>query len=208
MTADDKDNIKTVSCLNDEDIRFIYLTVRMTINSDVDQDNKVKDLKSVTIIEKKGPHSDSGDWVIDSGASHHMMWNQDSFIVYKQKKSWVTIINRAHIESLSCDNIVIKVKNSSKMTIQLINILYVLKLDCNLVSILTLTNAKLWVNFTFKGVEIHWDEVLVTTSFVRDKLFILNSSSVISDITFRAESAKLTISKSKLLTHDDELIHN
>ena len=99
-------------------------------------------------------------------------------------------------------------KNSSKMTIWLINILYMLKLDCNLMSILMLINTKLWVNFTFKRVKIHWDKVLVTTSFVRGKSFILNLSSVISDITFRAESAKLTISKSKLLTHDDKLICN
>ena len=75
MITDDKDDIKTVSCLNDEDIRFIYLTVRMIINSDIDQDNKMKDLKSVTTIEKKGSHSDSDDWVIDSGVSHHMTWN-------------------------------------------------------------------------------------------------------------------------------------
>ena len=168
----------------------------------------MKDLKPVTTIEKKGPHSDSDDWVIDSGVSCHMMWNQDFFVVYKQKKSWVTVINRACIELPGCDNIVIKAKNSSKMTIQLINVLYVLKLNCNLMSILMLINTKLQVNFTFKRVKIHWDEVLVTTNFIRDKLFILNSSLVTGDITFRAESAKLTISKSKLLTHNDKLIHN
>ena len=117
VTTDDEDDIETVSCLDDKDTRSVYSTVRMTINSDVDQDNEVKDLKPVTIIEKKDSHSDSGDWVIDSGVSCHMMWNQDFFIVYKQKKSWVIIINRAHIESLSHDDVVIKVKNSSKMTI-------------------------------------------------------------------------------------------
>ena len=180
----------------------------MIINSDIDQDNEMKDLKPVTTIEKKGPHSDSGDWVIDSGASYHITWNQDSFIVYKQKKSWVIIINEACIESLSHNDIVIKAKNSSKMTIWLINILYMPKLDCNLVSILMLTNTKLQVNFTFKRMKIHWDKVLVTTSFVRGKLFILNLSSIISDIAFRAESAKLTILKLKLLTHNNELIHN
>ena len=83
MITDNKDDIKTVSCLDDEDIRSVYLTVRMTIDSDVNQDNKIKDLKLVTTIEKKDSHSDSDDWVIDSGASHHMMWNQDFFIVYK-----------------------------------------------------------------------------------------------------------------------------
>ena len=61
MTADNKDDIKTVSYLNDEDIRSVYLTVKITIDSDINQDNKIKDLKSVTIIEKKGPHSDSDD---------------------------------------------------------------------------------------------------------------------------------------------------
>ena len=75
-------------------------------------------------------------------------------------------------------------------------------------SILALTNAKLRVNFTFKGVEIHRDEVLVATGFVRGKSFILNPSPVTGDIAFRAESAKLTIPKSKLPTRDDELICN
>ena len=208
MTADDKDDIKIVSCLNNEDTESVYSTVKMIINSDVNQDNEMKDLKSVTTVEKKDSHSDSDDWVIDSDVFCHMTWNQDFFIVYKQKKSWVTVINRVCIESSDCDNIVIKAKNSSKMTIQLINVLYVLKLNCNLMSILMLINTKLWVNFTFKRMKIHWDEVLVTISFVRDKLFILNLSLVISNITFKAESAKLTISKSKLLTHSDELIHN
>ena len=75
-------------------------------------------------------------------------------------------------------------------------------------SILVLINTKLWVNFTFKRVKIHWDEVLMTTDFVRGKLFILNSSLITDDITFRAKSAKLTILKLKLPTHNDKLIYN
>ena len=61
MTVNNKDDIKIVSCLDNKDTRFIYLTVRMTIDLDIDQDNEMKDLKSVTTIEKKGPHSDSDD---------------------------------------------------------------------------------------------------------------------------------------------------
>ena len=117
MAADDEDDIETVSCLDDEDTGSVYSTARMAINSDVDQDNEVEDLKPVTTIGKKGPHGDSGDWVIDSGASRHMTWNQDSFVVYKQKKSWVTVANRARIESPGRGDVVIKAKNSSKMTI-------------------------------------------------------------------------------------------
>ena len=72
MTADNEDDIKTVSYLDDKDTRFLYSTVRMIINSDVNQDDEIKDLKSVTTIKKKDSHSDSDDWVINSDASHHM----------------------------------------------------------------------------------------------------------------------------------------
>ena len=61
MIINNKDNIETVSYLNNEDTEFIYLTFKITINSDVDQDNKIKDLKSVITIEKKDSHDDSDD---------------------------------------------------------------------------------------------------------------------------------------------------
>ena len=43
----------------------------------------MKDLKSVTTIEKKDSHNNSADWVINSDIFYHIMWNQDFFIVYK-----------------------------------------------------------------------------------------------------------------------------
>ena len=42
--------------------------------------------------------------------------------------------------------------------------------------------------------KIHQDWDLIVTSFIRGKLFILNSSLVTGDIAFRAKSAKLTVS--------------
>ena len=49
-----------MSCLNKDDAESIYLTVRMTINNDMNQDNnKIKELKSVTLIEKKDYYNDS-----------------------------------------------------------------------------------------------------------------------------------------------------
>ena len=41
--------------------------------------------------------------------------------------------------------------------------------------------------------KIHWDWDLIITSFIREKSFIFNLSSVISNITFRAKLTKLTI---------------
>ena len=84
-----------MSCLDKDNVRFIYLTVRITINNNVNQDNnEIKESELVILIEKKDYYDNSDDWIIDFNVSHHMTWNQDFFIVYKLKKSWVTIINK------------------------------------------------------------------------------------------------------------------
>ena len=83
MTINNKDNIKIVSYLDNKDTESVYLIIKMIINSDVNQDNEMKDLKSVIIIKKKDSHSDSDDWVINSDVFYYIMWNQDFFIVYK-----------------------------------------------------------------------------------------------------------------------------
>ena len=193
-TSADDDDIKSVSCLDEDNAGSIYSTVRMTINDNIDQDNKMEELEPVTLIEKKDHHDNSNNWIIDSDASHHMTWNQDFFIVYKLKKSWVTVVNRAQIELPDCDDIIIKQKTTSKTIIQLIDILFMSKLNCNLMSILTLIKTQLQVNFTFKRVKIHWDQDLIVTGFIREKSFVLNLSPVTDDIAFRAKSVKLTVS--------------
>ena len=81
---------KKKSLLDEEDARSVYSIAQMTVNN-VDQDHKV--------IVKKLNTSTSEQWVIDSGASHHMTQNWNFFIIYKLKKSWVIIINEAQIES-------------------------------------------------------------------------------------------------------------
>ena len=84
-----------MSCLNEDNVRSVYSTVRMTIDNDMNQDNnKIKESEPVIMIEKKDYHDNSDDWIIDSDVSHHMTWNQDFFIVYKLKKSWIIIINK------------------------------------------------------------------------------------------------------------------
>ena len=130
-----------------------------------------------------------------------MTQNWNFFIIYKLKKSWVIIVNGAQIESLSQDNIVINATDNNKTSIHLINMLHVLKLDCNLVSILTLINKDLWVSFNSKRVNIHWENTLIATSFARDKLYILNSP--ICDITFHIKSEM-----SSPPTHNNKLIYN
>ena len=77
-----------MSCLDEDNAESIYLTVRITIDNNVNQDNnKMKELKLIILIEKKDYHDDSDDWIIDSGVFCHMTWNWDFFIVYKLKKS-------------------------------------------------------------------------------------------------------------------------
>ena len=164
----------------------------MIVNN-IDQDHEV--------IVKKLNTSTSEQWVIDSGASCHMTWNWNFFIVYKLKKSWVIIVNGAQIESLSWGDVIINATDNNKTSIHLIDMLYVLKLNCNLMSILTLINEGLWVSFNSKRVNIHWESTLIATSFARGKLYILNSP--ICDIAFHVESEM-----SSPPTHNDKLIHN
>ena len=66
------------SLLDEEDARSVYSIAQMTVNN-IDQDHEV--------IVKKLNTSISKQWVIDSGASHHMTQNQNFFIIYKLKKS-------------------------------------------------------------------------------------------------------------------------
>ena len=60
-------------------------------------------------------------------------------------------------------------------------------------SILTLIKTQLQVNFIFKEEKIYQNQDLIITSFIRDKLFVLNLFLVISNIAFRAKSIKLTV---------------
>ena len=78
------------------------------------------------------------------------------------------------------------------MTIQLINILFVLKLNYNLIFILTLIKTQLQINFIFKEIKIHQNQDLIVTNFIKNKLFILNLSLVTNNIAFRVKSVKLT----------------
>ena len=48
------------------------------------------------------------------------------------------------------------------------------------------------VNFIFKDVKIYQNQDLIITSLIRDKFFILNLSSVTSNIAFRVKLIKLT----------------
>ena len=183
---------KKKSLLDEEDARSVYSIAQMTVNN-VDQDHKV--------IVKKLNMSTSEQWVIDSGASHHMTQNQNSFIVYKLKKSWVIIANEAQIESPDWGDVIINATDNSKTSIHLIDVLHVSKLDCNLMSILTLINKGLWVSFNSKRVNIHQESTLIATGFARGKLYILNPS--ICDIAFCIESET-----SSSPTCNDKLIYN
>ena len=59
----------------------------MTIDDDIDQNNKMKELKLVTLIEKKDYYNNSDDWIIDLDVFCYMIWNWDFFIVVKHKLS-------------------------------------------------------------------------------------------------------------------------
>ena len=60
----------------------------MTIDNNVNQDNnKIKELELITLIEKKDHYNNSNNWIIDSDVFCYMTWNQDFFVVYKLKKS-------------------------------------------------------------------------------------------------------------------------
>ena len=49
-----------MSYLDKDNTKFIYLTVRITIDNDMNQDNnKIKELKLITLIEKKDYYNDS-----------------------------------------------------------------------------------------------------------------------------------------------------
>ena len=68
----------------------------------------MKESESVILIKKKDYHDNSNNWIIDLDVFCYITWNQDFFIVYKLKKSWVTVVNRVQIELSDHDNIIIK----------------------------------------------------------------------------------------------------
>ena len=113
--------------------------------------------------------------MLDSGASRHMTYWRDIFTEYAPYRTAIRIANGQRIWSEGKGNILISIDGT---TIRMTDVLYVPRLDANLLSISALNKKRLNVLFHPNGVDIMREGIPVASGILQGRTYFLRSSQV------------------------------
>ena len=148
-----------------------------TVVSDENLETVVSDKARKVDIFIKTPRGDRdlGRWIIDSGASRHMTPDRKLFTKIRNILTSVTIADRIKLSSPVRGDISVDLGGKK---VRMENVLWVPRLDSNLLSIKALNRKGLSILFRPEGVEITKDGTSVATGFFKGNMFLLRNSEV------------------------------
>ena len=148
-----------------------------TVVSDENLETVVSDKARKADIFIKTPRGDRdlGRWIIDSGASRHMTPDRKLFTKFRNMLTSVTIADGTKLSSPGRGDISVDLGGKK---VRMENVLWVPRLDSNLLSIKALNRKGLSILFRPEGVEITRDGTSVATGFFKGNMFLLRNSEV------------------------------
>ena len=114
----------------------------------------------------------SESWIVDFRVSHHMTLNWSFFVTFQNYSTQVCLINKKTIEVTEIDKAEIFFKEE-KLTLN--KVLYVLRLDRNLLLIKTVSSHRITVKFWARNVLCKHNESVVATVKYHSSVYILKS---------------------------------
>ena len=104
------------------------------------------------------------NWIINSNAMKHMTSNKDLFMKLNKQKTTIIVVNEIKLRFPRRKNIIIKLNNH---LIIMINVLYVLKFNYNLLSIFILKKKNIEMHFKLNNIILIQNNTAVITKIFK-----------------------------------------
>ena len=114
------------------------------------------------------------NWVIDSNTIKHMTSNKNLFMKLNKQKMMIIVANGIKLRFSKQKNIVIKLNN---YLIIMINVLYILKFNCNLLLIFVLKNKNIEMHFKLNNIILIQNDTAVIIKIFKSRMYYLKSTS-------------------------------
>ena len=130
-----------------------------------------------------------GGWVFDSKTTRHMTSDESIFIIIKWINIFVTVVSGQILKASAIGDVRFDLEDQM---INMKNVLLMLGLNANFLSISALNRKGFEVMFSKKAVEIRKGDTLIATGFMRGRMYHLRSTNVTLYISETEKSAPIS----------------
>ena len=124
----------------------------------------------------------SESWIVDFRVSHHMTLNWSFFVTFQNYSMQICLANEKIIEVTEIDKVKVLFKEE-KLTLN--EVLYVLRLDRNLLSIRAVSSHRITVKFWVRDVFFKHNKSIVAITKCHSSVYILKSLN--REVTFKVQ---------------------